>query len=265
MRAGVSTATLFLRLNNEDSVPLLAEWGVEEAEVFLTSFCEYEPAFAEQLAAKKGRLNVHSVHVLNTQFEPQLYAAHPRVRSDAYYFLEKAMRSARVLGAKYYTFHGVARIKRTFKEDIPRVARQTEEIAAFCKKFGVTLAYENVEWAFYNRPGIFRELKAACPSLAGVLDVKQARVSGYDYRAYLEEMGESLSHVHVSDVKTDGTMCLPGRGTFDFDELFSRLQGAGFSGPVLIENYGGDYRELGEVKSAYEFLAEKAEKYGVKK
>ncbi len=264
MRAGVSTATFFLRLNTEDSVPLLAEWGVREAEVFLTSFSEYEPAFAERLTAAKGKLSVHSVHVLNTQFEPQLYAAHPRVKADAYYFLERAMRSAQILGAKYYTFHGLARIKRTFKEDIPRVARLTEEIAAFCKKFGVTLAYENVEWAFYNRPGIFRELKAACPALAGVLDVKQARISGYDYFAYLEEMGASLSHVHVSDITADGKMCLPGQGTFDFDELFARLQDVGFQGSVLIENYGGDYRDFGEVKRAYEFLAEKAEKYGAK-
>ena len=265
MRAGVSTATFFRRLNNEDSVPLLSEWGVKEAEVFLTSFCEYAPAFSEGLAAKKGALNVHSVHVLNTQFEPQLYAAHPRVRADAYYFLEETMRSARILGAKYYTFHGLARLKRTFKEDIPRVARQTEEISAFCQKFGVTLAYENVEWAFYNRPGVFRELKAACPALAGVLDIKQARISGYDYQAYLEEMGPALSHVHVSDLTADGTMCLPGQGTFDFDELFSRLRAVGFQGPVLIENYGGDYRDLGEVKRAYEFIAEKAEKYAAKK
>ena len=265
MRAGVSTATFFLRLNNEDSIPLLAEWGVREAEVFLTSFSEYEPAFAQILAAKKGGLSVHSVHVLNTQFEPQLYAAHPRVKSDAYYFLEQAMRSAQILGAKYYTFHGVARLKRTFHEDIPRIARQTEEISAFCKKFGVTLAYENVEWAFYNRPGVFRELKAACPSLAGVLDVKQARISGYDWRQYLEEMGADLSHVHVSDLDENGKLCLPGQGIFDFDELFARLQDVGFNGAVLIENYGGDYRDLGEVKRAYEFIAEKAEKYAAKK
>lgn len=265
MIAGVSTATFFLRLNNEDSVPLLSEWGVGCAEVFLTSFSEYAPSFARELARSKGGLPVHSVHVLNTQFEPQLYAAHPRVRADAFRYLEETMRSARLLGAKYYTFHGLARIKRTFREDLPLVARQTEEISAVCRKFGVTLAYENVEWAFYNRPGIFRALKAGCPSLAGVLDIKQARISGYDYREYLAEMGESISHVHVSDIGADGTLCLPGRGTFDFDELFLRLRDVGFAGPVILENYGGDYGDLGEVRRAYEFLAEKAEKYAVKK
>lgn len=261
MKAGISTATLFNRLYNEDALALFAEWKIETAEVFLTSFSEYEPSFAEMLSGKKGSLAVTSFHVLNTQFEPQLYNAHPRVRADAYAWLDKALASARILGAKNYSFHGLARIKRTFREDIPRTAELTREIAEHCAAYGVSLCLENVEWAFYNRPGLFRELKARCPRLQGVLDIKQARISGYDYKEYLREMGSAISHVHVSDVTDEGAMCLAGRGTFDFDELFRALRGEGFRGAVLIENYAGDYRDLGELKSAYEFLAEKAEKY----
>ena len=68
MQAGISTATLFLRRNNEDALALFSEWGVPVCEVFLTSFCEYEPSFARLCAEKKGAVKVHSVHVLNTQF-----------------------------------------------------------------------------------------------------------------------------------------------------------------------------------------------------
>lgn len=260
---GISTATCFRRLYNEDVLPLFGEWGVTCAEVFLTSFSEYAPSFARTLADRKGNVNVHSVHVLNTQFEPQLYSDHPRVRADAYAWLKKVMKSAQVLGAKYYTFHGIARLKRTFREDLPRAAGKTAEIAAACSRFGVTLSYENVEWALCNRPDVFPALKRECPSLGAVLDIKQARISGYDYAEYLDGMAGSLTHVHVSDIGEDGKMCLPGRGTFDFDLLFSRLREAGFHGPVLIENYSGDYGELGELKRAHEFLAEKAEKYGI--
>ena len=261
MKAGISTASLFLRLNNEDALPLYAEWGVKTAEVFLTSFSEYSPSFARTLASRQGDVEVHSVHVINTQFEPQLYAEHPRIKADSYAWLEKAMKSAKILGAKYYTFHGIARFKRTYRDDFPRIAAKTQEIADFCFKYGVQLAYENVEWAFYNRPGVFAELKKGCPNLKGVLDIKQARVSGYDWREYLEEMGSDLVHVHVSDIDGEGRMCLPGEGVFDFDELFSRLQGVGFSGPLLIENYGGDYKEFAQLRRAWEFLCEKAEKY----
>ena len=261
MKAGISTASLFLRLNNEDTLPLYGEWGVKTAEVFLTSFSEYSPAFARKLAAGKGEVQVHSVHVINTQFEPQLYAEHPRIKADSYAWLEKAMKSAKILGAKYYTFHGIARFKRTYREDFPRIAAATQEIADFCAKYGVKLAYENVEWAFYNRPGVFRELKKGCPALCGVLDIKQARVSGYDYREYLDEMAGSLSHVHVSDIDEKGNMCLPGEGVFDFDELLSRLKDAGFSGPLLIENYSGDFKDFSQLRRAWEYLCEKAEKY----
>lgn len=261
MIAGISTATLFNRLYNEDALALFAEWKIAAAEVFYTSFSEYEPSFSEMLNVKRGDLFVNSFHVLNTQFEPQLYNAHPRVKADAYAWLDKALASARILGAKNYTFHGLARIKRTFREDVPRTAELTREIAEHCERFGVSLCLENVEWAFYNRPGLFREIKARCPKLKGVLDIKQARISGYDYREYLREMSGAISHVHVSDITTDGKLCLAGRGSFDFDELFRMLRGEGFTGAAIIENYAGDYKDLGELKSAYDFLAEKSEKY----
>ncbi len=74
-------------------------------------------------------------------------------------------------------------------------------------------------------------------------------------------MGGDIAHVHVSDIGTDGKMCLPGEGTFDFEELFRRLKGVGFDGPVLIENYNTDYGDLLQLKRSYEFLAELCEKY----
>lgn len=244
---------------------MFSAWGIPYAEVFLTSFCEYRPAFAEQLAAGKGSVEVHSVHVLNTQFEPQLYAEHPRVRSDAFALLDEVMRSAQILGAKHYTFHGIARLKRTFREDLPRFAKETRKIYDFCAQYGVRLCYENVEWALYVRPGIFARLKEDCSMLGGVLDVKQARIAGYDWRDYLAEMGENLTTVHVSDVTAEGKMCLPGQGCFDFDELFSRLNDVGFCGAVLIENYAKDFSDPEELRNAYAFLAEKAEKFGAEK
>ena len=69
MRTGVSTASLFLRKNNEEALPLLEELGVKTAEVFLTSFSEYGYPFADLLKARKGNLHINSVHDLNTGFE----------------------------------------------------------------------------------------------------------------------------------------------------------------------------------------------------
>lgn len=260
MKVGISTASLFLRKNNEEALPLFDRWGVPCAEVFLTSFCEYAPAFARTLAAAKGGVEIHSVHVLNTQYEPQLYAEHPRVLEDANGWLGEVLASANILGARNYTFHGIARLKRTFRENWQRFSAITAQIYETCRAAGVRLCYENVEWALYNRPGLFALLKKDCPDLGGVLDIKQARITGYDWREYLADMGESLATVHVSDVTAEGKMCLPGQGVFDFAELFARLRDIGFDGAVLIENYARDYDEPDELRRSFEYLADLAAK-----
>ena len=260
MKAGISTASLFLRKNNEEALPLFDAWGVPCAEVFLTSFCEYAPAFAHTLAAAKGGVEIHSVHVLNTQYEPQLYAEHPRVLEDANGWLREVLSSANILGARNYTFHGIARLKRTFRENWQRFSAITAQIYETCRAAGVRLCYENVEWALYNRPGLFALLKKDCPDLGGVLDIKQARITGYDWREYLADMGESLATVHVSDVTAEGKMCLPGQGVFDFAELFAGLRDIGFDGAVLIENYARDYGEPDELRRSFEYLADLAAK-----
>lgn len=99
MKVGVSTASLFLRQDNEDAVATLNALGVEVAEVFLTSFSEYKPSFGRLLAERKGELCVHSVHILNTQIEPQLFNRHHRVREDSYAALADVMTTAQILGA----------------------------------------------------------------------------------------------------------------------------------------------------------------------
>ena len=117
-----------------------------------------------------------------------------------------------------------------------------------------------MEWALYNRPGIFKEMKKYCSGLKGVLDIKQAMISGYSYGEYLEDMGESLAYVHASDYTDTGKKCLPGKGMVDFGELFKRLRDSGFDGAVIIENYNDDYHELKELKDSYDYLLEIAEK-----
>lgn len=263
MKVGISTASFFKRLNNEEALPLLNRWGIPCTEMFFTSFSEYEPRFAEALSADRGRVTVESVHVLSTQYEPQLYADHPRVRADAYAWLQKVMESAQILGAHHYTFHGVARLKRTFRPDFDRLGQKTAEIAAFCERYGVKLCCENVEWALCDTPAAFYALKQRCPQIGAVLDIKQARIAGCDWRDFLTLMGENLALVHVSDCDGCGKRCLPGKGVFEFGELFARLRDAGFAGTMLIESYAEDYADLQELCESFVFLQETAQKYGL--
>ncbi len=268
MKAGISTASLFMRKNNEDALPFLNNLGVKTAEVFLTSFCEYGEEFANLLASKKGNVDVNSIHILNTEFEPQLFNAHPRVQGDAYAWLEKVMDSARILGAKNYTFHGISRVKRSARsganDNFPAMVQGFTKLVDFCQNHGVTLCLENVEWSSYNRPGVFSVLAKEIPTLRGVLDIKQARISEHPYEKYLQEMGERLEYVHVSDVDEKGKICLPGTGVFDYPTLIKRLNEVGFDGALIIEVYKDDYKELTELKTAYDYLGEMIDKYARK-
>ena len=261
MKTGVSTASLFGRTYNEEALPLLNDLGVKHAEVFLTTYSEYEPNYVEKLRALKGEICVNSVHILNTQFEPQLFnTIHPRVKADAYALLEKTLNAAVTLGAPYYTFHGTARIKRASRsgerDDFPCMIKAFKEISAFCQKHGVALCLENVEWATYNRVGVFEILAREIEELRGVLDIKQSRISGYLYKEYLKEMGKKIAYVHVSDVDERGKMCLPGQGSFDFEELVLHLKDVQFDGALLVEAYQNDYKTPKDLKIACDYLNE---------
>lgn len=260
MKTGISTASLFLRKNNEEALPLLNNLGVRVAEVFLTTFSEYGNEFAQGLRAVQGNVNVNSVHILNTQFEPQLFNAHQRAKADAYYWLNKTLESANVLGAKYYTFHGTARIKRASrsgdKDNFPLLIDAFKEISDFCNNRNVTLCLENVEWSTYNRPGVFEKLSKEVPALCGVLDIKQARISEYPYEKYLSEMGGKLRYAHISDVDENGRICLPGKGVFDFETLIKRLLDVGFDGALIIEVYTNDYADVTELKTSCDYVNE---------
>lgn len=252
---GVSTASLFKRAYNEQAVSILSEAGIPTSEVFLGTYREYSAEFARLLKTNKGDMRVHSVHTLNTHFEPQLFSANPRALEDAYAILDDVLQAAKVLNAKYYTFHGVARIKRKIAyTDYERIGGLFNVITEKCAKYGVKLALENVEWAYYNHPGFFSSVKKYAQDLKGTLDIKQARDSGEGYLPFINEMGKDIVTVHLSDINADGKLCLPGKGLFDFKELFLRLADVGFTGAALIEVYNENYGKTEELKESYEYL-----------
>lgn len=267
MQAGVSTASLFGRKTNEEALPLLNELGIRRAEVFLTTYSEYNAAFGKLLSSVKGDVDAYSVHVLNTQFEPQLFSVVDRVKEDAFSFLKAAMSAAKEFGAKYYTFHGIGRYKKAAREgktdDYPFWAKRIEEIDEVCSSYGVKLSLETVEWSICRSPEIFKEIAKGYSNLSGVLDVKQTRISGYSDEAYIEAMAGRISHVHLSDVDADGKMRLPGKGTYDFPTLLKRLADSGFDGPLFIEAYKGDYERVEELKESCDFLEEIIYRYSL--
>lgn len=258
MKFGISTACFFTRKYTEDALSYLADNGVKTAEVFLGTFSEYTKEFAKVLNERKKDTEIRSVHALNTQFEPQLYNKYVRAKNDAFGVLDNVLDVAEEVGAKYLTFHGVARIKKTpINVDFDFIGERTNEIISHCKERGLDLSFENVHWAYYNEPGFFTELKKRCPLLRATLDVKQARQSGYPVEKYIEDMGDNISTVHLSDTDENGKIILPGKnGKTDLKELKNRLLDVGFDGAVILEVYPDGYKDFSELTDSLLFVEE---------
>ena len=254
MKIGISTASLFLKQETEQALITVKELGTDCVEIFLATFYEFRPEFAKNYKDRCDGLDVCSVHPYGTAFEPQLFNRSRRTSGDAFYWLDQIMRSAQLFGAEKYSFHGI--IRKGGEPDIGYLGERLSKAVSFCAEYGVNLCLENVCWSTYNSPYIFKQLKKYCPQLLGVLDLKQARRSGYPYAMYIEDMKGSISHVHLSDVTEKGKMCLPGRGVTDFNEIFLRLKDSGFDGEALIEVYPEDFSDFSELKTSLEFLKE---------
>ncbi len=252
---GISTASFFLKAETEECFDIIRSLGCNVCEVFLNTFSEYEDSFTEMLALRQKDMRVHSVHTLNNHFEPELFNASMRTRGDAEAIMRKVLRGGQRLGAKYYTFHGQARLKsKPYNYDKAKFARRCREINAMCAEYNMQLSYENVHWAIYNYPTFYTELKQFAPDIRTTLDIKQAMQSGISVYDYLDDMGSSLSTVHVCDYSTEGRLCVPGEGCFDFVRLFSALLDKGYDNPVMLELYSGDYDNFDSVKKGYEYL-----------
>jgi sugar phosphate isomerase/epimerase len=257
MEIGVSTASLFRRQFNEDAIYTLDKLDARVCEVFLGTYSEYTEEFAKLLKERKGNLKVHSIHTLNTHFEPQLFSSSERALNDAFKIFENCLNTANILGAKYYTLHGIARFKKNILyNEYERIALMMKKVKDFASERGVELCLENVEWAYYNHVGFYKNISKYLDGLSTCLDIKQARISGDSYKDYIEEMGNSIKTVHLSDVNSEDKICLPGKGVFDFEDLFKRLKGVGFNGNMLIEVYTNDYKEISEIKDSLDYLRE---------
>ncbi len=258
MRIGISTASFTGKKLTEDAFEVIHQLEIPCCEVFLASFSEYTKKFAELINERKGDTEIVSIHTLNQQYEPDLFSRMERPRKDSETILSKVARAAKIIGARYYTFHGPAMLRRVpYHFDYERLGTRAEELCSFISKKGggLELCYENVHWCYFSNPDYITHLKPYAPSLRTCLDVKQALQSGFAPEKYIETMGERLTNVHLCDYNNDKTY-LPGKGSYDFERLFGELLTRGYNGDAMIEVYSSDYESFDELKYCHEYLQE---------
>lgn len=262
MRIGISTASFFSKEVTEDTFDIMRSLDIDICEVFLTTFREYEKEFSEMLLKRKKDIDVYSLHTLNVQFEPELFNNVKRTREDSEHIFKKIAVAAKILNAKYYTFHGLTKLKKTpYKLDFKKIGERVNRLneMLYTISGGCRLAYENVHWTCFNSPEFYNQLKKYS-NVNTCLDIKQAMQSKISVYDYLDSMGDKLVNVHLCDYDENGNLHVPGKGIFDFTELFRRLIDKGYNGPLILELYAGNYKNYDEIKEGYNYVKNCLEK-----
>lgn len=263
MALGISTASFFSKMYNEQAVQWIGEQGIPCCEVFLETYSEYELSFAKMLRniADIYDLRISTVHAMSQQYEAQLFSQSLRQRKDAFEIFKKIVLAGQTMRATHYVMHGPSMNlgNKITLEHATYLAKLTAEYADYLADYGLMLCWENVSWCAFNRPEFATWISEVCRSdnLYFTFDVKQAIRSGYDPFVYLEHMGQRLANVHLCDYQLGATgevkrLALPSCGDFDFHRLSSYLKDIHYQGDCVLEVYSNLYGNLEDLLSCYD-------------
>lgn len=132
MITGISTRCLNHLAETEECLSLIGRSSAEVCDVYLRTFYEYRPEFAEKYAQNLSGVKAYSVRVNPDNFERQLFSRSRRVRGDGFYWLDQLLRSVQIFGAENYSF-GLKR------DEVENWDGYIGEIRAFCARYGVNL------------------------------------------------------------------------------------------------------------------------------
>ena len=255
MEIGASSAC-FYPLETEKAFQLLCENGFKDIEIFFNSPCEISPSFVRELKAIKDcyGVNVTSVHPYESFGEGYNFFSHYYRRyEDACENYKRFFSAAATLGADYVIMHGAKYGADICNEEYAERFTRLNETAM---SFGCYMAHENVVNFSGQRPEFMTLLKKyGKENFKMVLDVKQARKADIRPVEYIEAVGESIAHVHLSDC-SESSQCTPPceKGLFDFGELFTQLQSINYKGKYIIELYSDGFDGIEDIINSAKYL-----------
>jgi sugar phosphate isomerase/epimerase len=255
MRVGISTACFYPSVNTEDTLDIIKDSGFDLCEVFLEAQCEMGEYYCGKLREKSERLglDIYSVHAFNGNFEPYLFDKYERRRHEMEMKFRDVCRAASILGAKYYTFHGIT--SNMPRGNIEEVAMGMNKLCRVAEEYKINLSWENVSWCMSGNPEFLKDIdEKIYEKLYFTLDIKQALRSKHYPNEYIDIYGKRLSTVHINDAGIDGTCLMPGRGNLKLKEIVDKVKNIDENIPFIIEVYRENFKAYDELSIAREYL-----------
>lgn len=255
MEIGASSAC-FYPLETEKSFLHIAELGFKYSEIFFNSRSELDPFFVRRLKSVKDAYGMHvvSLHPYRSFSEGyDFFSSYKRRFEDALDSYKRYFDAAGILGAKYIIMHGAKG-----KSDIcpEEYAERFGKLNDLARIYGCTVAHENVVDFMGESTQFMSFMKDTLgDSFKMVLDVKQAARAGVDPGEFIRAVGDSIVHVHLSDFNASKDCIAPSKqGERNFEELFTMLHKAGYSGRYIIELYSDGYGKNEEITRSAKYL-----------
>lgn len=254
MDIGISSAC-FYPAETKTAIERAGRLGAGCTEVFFNSASELNPEFVKELRGVSDYygMKVASVHPFTSFAESFfLFSNYERRFPDTLDFYKRYFEAARILGAEVFVLHG-ARLNKDASDE--ECFERIGKLAEAGKSFGVTVAQENVVKFCSQSPDYLSCMREFLKDdFHMVLDLKQAKLSGVDAFSLIDEFGDSIVHLHLSD-QTEEHGCLPpGEGSFDFGKMFNILQKRNYTGSAVIELYSNNYKSDEQIRNSMEFL-----------
>lgn len=255
MEIGASSSC-FYPMETEKSFLHVASHGFKNIEIFFNSPCETHISFIKELKKIKDEydVNITSIHPYESFSEGYNFFSHYYRRYvDACEDYKRFFEAAAELGAPYIVMHGAKHGAEICDEEYAERYTRLNETAM---SFGCYMAHENVVNFSGEKPEFMAKLKEYDrESFKMVLDVKQARKSNIEPVKFIQAVGDSIAHVHLSD-KTSFSECAPPspKGLFDFSGLFSSLNEVGYKGKYVIELYSNGFKSIDDIVNSAQYL-----------
>ncbi len=246
LKVGISTACYYPE-NTFVSLTQVLSTGVRTAEVFMNSLEELDKdnlkRFTDELRAHDAE--IVSFHPYTSAFESLLFFSEYKTRlNDGIEIYKRFFEGARILGAKYFVFHG--------EKNSPTFSRNLSDEAHICEVYGrlieaarqegLIFTQENVNNFRSHSPRFIQYLYKIIPDLRFTFDLKQALRAGQDHLKIVDAMGDRLCHIHINDFG-EQECCLPFCGYVDMQTLASKLYKIGYNGDFILEVYRTNFSD----------------------
>lgn len=239
--------------------------GFRNIEFYMHSEYEYNLQYiadTKKLIDLLG-INVNTAHSYSTAFEHYLLFSHyERRRGEGFRIFTNVCQAARMIGAKYLSFHGITNFLTNIPDSL--CIDVYHELVDIAKRNDIVIAQENVSYCRSSEIEFLKLLKKefSPEELKLTLDIKQAVRAGKNVYDYIDVMGDRIVNIHTNDnILPDVHCLLPGAGNFDYDTFFKKLKDIGYNNTFTIEVYRQNFDDISEVADSKAFLDEKLQKY----